>query len=35
MMEEYSYDEEYDDESIIKKAKLAKKKIIAKSQRIF
>ena len=35
LMEEYSYDEELDDESQIKKAKLAKKKVIAKAKKYF
>jgi hypothetical protein len=35
IMEEYLYDEEYDDEAIIKKAKLAKKKIIVKAKEYF
>jgi hypothetical protein len=34
-MEDYVYDEELDDESVIKKTKLAKKKIIAKAKRFF
>jgi hypothetical protein len=34
-MEDYVYDEEIDDESVIKKTKLAKKKIIAKAKRFF
>ena len=32
LMEDYSYDEDLDDESVIKKTKLAKKKIIAKQK---
>lgn len=35
LMEDYVYDEEIDDESVIKKTKLAKKKIIAKAKRFF
>jgi len=35
LMEDYVYDEELDDESVIKKTKLAKKKIIAKAKRFF
>jgi len=35
MMEDYSYDEELDDESTVKKARLAKKKIIAKAKDYF
>ena len=35
LMEDYVYDEEVDDESVIKKTKLAKKKIIAKAKRFF
>jgi len=35
MMEDYSYDEDLDDESVIKKTKLAKKKAIAKATRFF
>lgn len=35
LMEDYSYDEELDDESDVRKAKLAKKKIIAKANRFF
>ena len=35
LMEDYEYDEEVDDESVIKKTKLAKKKIIAKAKRFF
>ena len=35
LMEEYSYDEELDDESTIKKAKIAKKKVIAKAKKYF
>ena len=35
MMEDYVYDEELDDESVIKKTKLSKKKIIAKAKRFF
>ena len=35
LMEDYSYDEELDDESTIKKAKLAKKKAIAKAKKYF
>jgi hypothetical protein len=34
-MEDYSYDEELDDEAVIKKAKLAKKKTIAKAKKYF
>ena len=34
-MEDYSYDEELDDESTIKKAKLAKKKMVAKAKEYF
>lgn len=33
MMEEYSYDEEMDDESSVKKAKLAKKKMVAQAKK--
>lgn len=32
MMEDYSYDEDIDDETVIKKAKLAKKKMVAKAK---
>lgn len=35
MMDEYQYDEEYDDESTVKKAKLARKKIIAEAKKHF
>lgn len=35
LMEEYSYDEDIDDESEIKKIKLAKKKTIAKAKKFF
>lgn len=35
LMEDYEYDEEVDDESVVKKTKLAKKKIIAKAKRFF
>ena len=35
LMEDYSYDEELDDESTIKKAKLAKKKMVAKAKEYF
>lgn len=35
LMEDYSYDEELDDESVVKKTKLAKKKVIAKAKRFF
>jgi len=35
LMEEYSFDEELDDEAVIKKAKLAKKKAIAKAKKFF
>ena len=35
LMEEYSWDEELDDESVIKKTKLAKKKAIAKAKKFF
>ena len=35
LMEDYEFDEEVDDESVIKKTKLAKKKIIAKAKRFF
>jgi len=35
LMEDYSYDEELDDESDVRKAKLAKKKIIVKANRFF
>ena len=35
LMEDYVYDEEVDDEAVIKKTKLAKKKIIAKAKRFF
>ena len=35
LMEEYSFDEELDDEAVIKKAKLAKKKVIAKAKKFF
>ena len=35
LMEDYSYDEELDDEAVIKKTKLAKKKTIAKAKKIF
>lgn len=35
MMEEYAYDEDLDDEADIKKAKLAKKKAIAKAKKYF
>lgn len=35
LMEDYVYDEEVDDETVIKKTKLAKKKIIAKAKRFF
>ena len=35
LMEDYAYDEELDDESVFKKTKLAKKKVIAKAKRFF
>ena len=35
MLEEYSYDEDLDDDSTIKKAKLAKKKVIAQAKKFF
>ena len=35
LMEEYSYDEDLDDESTIKKAKIARKKIIAEAKKYF
>jgi hypothetical protein len=35
MMDDYSYDEELDDETTVKKAKLAKKKMIAKAKSYF
>tara|TARA_R110000824_G_scaffold43239_4_gene126778 strand:+ start:663 stop:1787 length:1125 start_codon:yes stop_codon:yes gene_type:complete len=35
LMEDYVYDEEIDDDSVVKKTKLAKKKIIAKAKRFF
>tara|TARA_B100000214_G_scaffold257319_1_gene189724 strand:+ start:25659 stop:26828 length:1170 start_codon:yes stop_codon:yes gene_type:complete len=35
LMEDYVYDEDVDDESVIKKTKLAKKKIIAKAKKFF
>ena len=35
LMEDYSYDEELDDEAVIKKTKLAKKKTIAKAKKYF
>ena len=35
LMEDFSYDEELDDESVVKKTKLAKKKTIAKAKRFF
>jgi len=35
LMEDYSYDEELDDEAVIKRAKLAKKKTIAKAKKYF
>ena len=35
LMEEYVYDPELDDETVVKKTKLAKKKIIAKAKRFF
>ncbi len=35
ILEDYDYDEELDDESVIKKTKLAKKKAIAKATRFF
>jgi hypothetical protein len=35
LMEDYSYDEELDEESVIKKRKLAKKKAIAKAKKFF
>lgn len=35
LMEDYSFDEELDDESVIKKTKLAKKKAIAKAKKFF
>jgi hypothetical protein len=35
MMEQYSYDEDIDDDSVIKKAKLEKKKIVAKAKLFF
>jgi len=34
-MEDFSYDEELDDESVVKKTKLAKKKTIAKAKKFF
>lgn len=35
MMQEYSYDEDLDDESTVKKAKIAKKKMVAKAKEFF
>lgn len=35
LMEDYSYDEELDDESVVKKTKLAKKRTIAKAKKFF
>jgi len=35
LMEEYSYDEDLDDESTVKKAKIARKKIIAEAKKYF
>ena len=35
LMEDYVYDEDLDDDSVIKKTKLAKKKVIAKAKRFF
>jgi hypothetical protein len=35
LMEEYSYDEDLDDESTVRKAKIAKKKIIAEAKKYF
>jgi len=35
LMEEYSYNEELDDEAVIKKTKIAKKKAIAKAKKFF
>tara|TARA_R110002020_G_scaffold27794_1_gene89385 strand:+ start:157 stop:1314 length:1158 start_codon:yes stop_codon:yes gene_type:complete len=35
LMEDFAYDEELDDESVIKKTKLAKKKTIAKAKKFF
>ena len=35
LMEDYKFDEEVDEQSVIKKVKLAKKKIIAKAKRFF
>ena len=35
LMDEYSFDEELDDEAVIKKTKLAKKKAIAKAKKFF
>lgn len=35
MMQEYRYDEELDDESSVKKAKIAKKKMVAKAKEFF
>jgi len=35
LMEDYVYDEDLDDETVIKRTKLAKKKIIAKAKRFF
>jgi len=35
MMQEYSYDEELDDDSTVKKAKIAKKKMVAKAKDFF
>ena len=35
LMEDYAYDEELDDESVVKKTKLAKKKAIAKAKKFF
>lgn len=35
IMDEYSYDEDLDDEAVIKKTKLAKKKTIAKAKKFF
>ena len=35
LMEDFSYDEELDDESVVKKTKLAKKKTVAKAKKFF
>lgn len=35
LMEDYKYDEEFDDESTIKKAKIAKKKVLAEAKKYF